>query len=118
MLFIGSEFVHIMYSLARCAAIVMNRPEYAENVNWKFNSGHLDFLGEVYALYVEVNNVPKEKQCKSALQRNQAVRRSCKGSKDGAEYWHVSGRINYPGISNAYSDVFELKEKYRSVQSL
>ena len=100
-------------SLAKCAAIVMNRSEYAENVFWKFNSGHLDFLGEVYAFYVELNNVPKEKQRKSALQRNQAVRYSCKRSKDGKKYWRVSGRINYPGISNAYSDVFELKEEYR-----
>lgn len=105
-------------SMAKCAAIVINKNEYAENVNWKFNSGHLDFLGEVYALYVELNNVPKEKQCKSAPQRNQAVRRSCKGSKDGSKHWRVSGRINYPGISNAYSDVFELKEKYRRVHLL
>lgn len=105
-------------SIAKCAAIVINRNEYAENVNWKFNSGHLDFLGQVYALYVELNNVPKEEQCKSALQRNQAVRSSCKRSKDGAKYWRVSGHINYPGISNAYSDVFELKEKYRKVHLL
>lgn len=103
-------------TLAECAAIVMNEcEEYGVNCNWKFDSGCLDFLGEAYFKYVGINGIPKHKQAKHPLIRNQAVRNSCKNTKAGKKYWKVVGRINYPGISNTYSDVFELKEEFRKV---
>ena len=104
-------------TLAECAVIVMN--EYVQDgmiVNWKFDSGYLDFLGGVYYRYVELNNVPLRKQAKHPIFRNQAVRNSCKNTKAGKKYWKVVGRINYPGISNAPSDVFELKEEFRKIR--
>lgn len=84
--------------------------------NYKFNSGNLDFLGDVYCKWAELNNVPRSKQANHPLHRNQAVRNSCKNTKEGKKYWKVVGRINYPGISNNYSDVFELKEEFRKVK--
>lgn len=106
----------VRYILAYCAVMIMN--EYVKEgiiTNYKFNSGNLDFLGDVYSKWVELNDVPRSKQSKHALYRNQAVRNSCKNTRTGKKYWKVVGRINYPGISNNYSDVFELKEEFRKV---
>lgn len=102
-------------TLAECGVMVMN--EYGVNHDWKFNLGCLGFLGKSYFKYVNLNNIPKRKQANHPLLRNQAVRNSCKNTKVGKKYWEVVGRINYPGISNAYSDVFELKEEFRKVEN-
>lgn len=109
----NSYFFGKRVTLAEVAAFVMNEYNYGEEVGWKFNSGHLGFLGSVYSLWAVANNVPRNKQAKHPLDRNRAVRNSCKNTKVGRKYWSVAGRTNYPGISNAWSDVFELKQEFR-----
>lgn len=87
--------------------MIMNEcDEYGLDTGWKFNSGCLEFLGEVYFKYVELNGVPKDKQPSHPLLRNKAVRDACRYTKKGRKFWKVVGRINYPGIINASCDVF------------
>lgn len=102
-------------SIAECAVIVMNEcDEYGLDTGYRFNSGCVGFLGEVYFKYVELNQVPKDKQLNHPLLRNKAVRDACRYTKQGRKFWQVVGRINYPAIINAPCDVFQLKEEYRT----
>lgn len=113
----NSYFFGKRVTLAEVAAFVMNEYHYGDECFWKFNSGSLDFLGSVYLLWTIVNSVPENMQARRALDRNRAVRNSCKNTRKGRKLWKVVGRTNYPGISNAWSDVFELKQEFRKSAS-
>lgn len=102
------------YSIAYCAVIEMN--EYVRRgdiSDWKFRSGDLDFQHSVYDRYLDMNGMQKKRR--NPLTILQQVRRSCRHSRDGRKYFNVTGFINYPGISNSWSPVFELKPEYRNL---
>lgn len=108
------------YSLAMCAAavIIYENREGERGVviggDWCLSTGHLSDLGEAYGLYQSINSISIDERMRP-LRKNQAVRDSIANSKDGKEMFHISGYLNYPGISNAWGRVFELDERWRDL---
>lgn len=108
------------YSLALCAAAVLiheNAPggERAciTGGDWHLNTGDLGDLGSAYGLYEKINDIPSHRAPRHPLKRNAAVRNSIASTQDGKEMFHLSGYLNYPGISNAWGRVFSLNDEWR-----
>lgn len=108
------------YSLALCAAAVLiheNAPggerAFIAGGEWELHTGDLGDLGSAYTLYEKINDIPRQRMPNHPLKRNASVRNSISSSRDGQEMFHLTGYLNYPGVSNAWGRVFSLNDEWR-----